>query len=254
MSHLQKLQKQSPQQPAINRLLEGLPPRIRDRMMESGERVDLTFGTVLCDAETPFKYVYFPLTSFISLVVTTDGHQPLEMGLIGNEGMLGATLVLGLPSAPMRSVVQGSGEAIRLSVMQLRSELAASPALADQLNRYVYVLLKQLAKNAACIHFHEVEPRLARWLLMTHDRTQTDQLHLTHEFLANMLGVRRSSITVAAGVLQAKKFIHYSRGEISILDRNGLETAACECYQKINRDYNQVFGAAVNDSFQTTSP
>jgi CRP-like cAMP-binding protein len=242
MTHIQQeLQKPHPLEPATNRLLEGLPPKLRDHMVETCELVNLKFGTILCEPECPFKYAYFPLTAFISLVTVVEGHQPLEMGLIGNEGMLGSTLSLGIPIAPMRALVQGSGKALRLSAVQLRRELHTAPALVNQLNRYVYVLLEQLAKTAACIHFHETEPRLARWLLMTHDRTHADQLHLTQEFLADMLGVRRSSITVAAGALQAKKIIHYSRGEIMIINRKDLESAACECYKMIIRDYEQAF-------------
>ncbi|WP_331351027.1 Crp/Fnr family transcriptional regulator [Cellvibrio sp. UBA7671] len=234
-------QKPQPLEPATNRLLQGLPPKLRDHLLNSCELVNLQFGTILCEAERPFKYVYFPLTAFISLVTLIDGHQPLEVGLIGNEGMLGSTLSLGIPTAPLRALVQGSGKSLRLSAAQLRRELHAAPALVNQLNRYVYVQHEQLAKTTACIHFHETEPRLARWLLMTHDRTHADQLHLTQEFLADMLGVRRSSVTVAAGALQTKKIIHYSRGEIIILDRKGLESAACECYNMMIRDYENIF-------------
>lgn len=227
--------------PIFNRLLEGLPQQLRDHLVQTCESVNLKFGNILCEAEHPFKYAYFPLTSFISLVTVIGGHQPLEMGLIGNEGMLGATMSLGIPDAPMRAVVQGSGTALRISAAQLRRELRAAPALASRLNHYVYVLLAQLSQTAACIHFHEIEARLARWLLMTHDRAHKNQLHLTQDFLANMLGVRRSGITVAAGALQERKLIHYSRGEIIILDRAGLEAAACECYQAVKRDYEQIF-------------
>lgn len=242
MTHLQQeLQKPHPLEPATNRLLEGLPAKLRDHIVATCELVNLKFGTILCEPEHPFKYVYFPLTTFISSVTVVEGHQPLEVGLIGNEGMLGSTLSLGIPIAPMRALVQGSGNALRMSTTQLRRELHAAPTLMNQLNRYVYVVLEQLAKTAACIHFHETEPRLARWLLMTHDRTHADQLHLTQEFLADMLGVRRSSVTVAAGALQAKKIIHYSRGEIIILDRKGLESCACECYKMMIRDYEKVF-------------
>lgn len=235
------LQKPQPLEPAANRLLEGLPPKLRDHLVDACDLVSLKFGTILCEPEHPFKYAYFPLTAFISSVTVVEGHQPIEVGLIGNEGMLGSTLSLDIPTAPMRALVQGSGKALRMSATQLRRELLAAPALMKQLNRYVYVVLEQLAKTAACIHFHEIEPRLARWLLMTQDRTHADQLHLTQEFLADMLGVRRSSITVAAGALQKKKIIHYSRGEIVILDRKGLESVSCECYKMMDRDYEHVF-------------
>jgi len=227
--------------PGFNRLLEGLPQKLRDHLVQTCESVNLKFGNILCEADHPFKYAYFPLTGFISLVAVIDGHHPLEMGLIGNEGMLGATMSLGITNAPMRALVQGSGTALRINAAQLRLELLAAPALVSRLNHYVYVLLAQLSQTAACIHFHEIEPRLARWLLMTHDRAHKNQLHLTQDFLADMLGVRRSGVTVAAGALQERKLIHYSRGEIIILDRKGLEAAACECYKAVQRDYDQVF-------------
>jgi CRP-like cAMP-binding protein len=152
------------------------------------------------------------------------------MGLIGNEGMLGVTLMLGVNEAPFRGVVQGKGTALRMSTAELRRLLLASPSLRKTLHRYLYVLMEQLSTSAACSHFHEVEPRLARWLLMTHDRAHADHFHLTHAYLAGMLGVRRSGITVAAGVLQRGMLIRYTRGEISILDRAGLEAVSCECY------------------------
>lgn len=227
--------------PVFNRLLEGLPQKLRDHLVQTCESVNLKFGNILCEADDPFKYAYFPLTGFISLVAVIDKHHPLEMGLIGNEGMLGATMSLGIANAPMRALVQGSGTALRINAAQLRLELLAAPALVSRLNHYVYVLLAQLSQTAACIHFHEIEPRLARWLLMTHDRAHKNQLHLTQDFLADMLGVRRSGITVAAGALQERKLIHYSRGEIIIIDRKGLEAASCECYQAVRRDYDQVF-------------
>jgi CRP-like cAMP-binding protein len=170
-------------------------------------------------------------------VTALDGHPPLEMGLIGNEGMLGSTLALGVDKAPLRAVVQGNGTALRTAVPQLRRQLRLSPSLLKALHRYQYVLMEQLAKSAGCIHFHTVEARLARWLLMTHDRAHADHFHLTHAYLAGMLGVRRSGITVAAGRLQQRMLIRYTRGEISILDREGLETICCECYDAANDDY-----------------
>jgi len=164
------------------------------------------------------------------------------MGLIGNEGLLGVTLVLDVPLAPLRGVVQGPGSALRMTAQELRAELKKSPSLGRTLNRYLYVLSAQLSQTAACTRFHEIEPRLARWLLMTHDRAHADHFHLTHQFLANMLGVQRSAVTIAAGALQARGLLRYSRGEIRILDRKGLEAAACECYRAVIRDYEQLFG------------
>jgi CRP-like cAMP-binding protein len=204
--------------------------------------VDLALGAVLCQPGEPFEHVYFPISGFISQVVKINGHQPLELSLIGNEGMLGATLALGVQAASASAVVQGAGTALRMTAAQLRRELRDTPSLVLMLNRYLYVSIAQLSQSAGCTAFHEVEPRLARWLLMTHDRAHADHFHLTHEFLADMLGVRRSGITIAAGVLQRRKLIRYSRGEIRVLDRKGLEAASCECYGELIDDYTQLFG------------
>lgn len=225
----------------VNRLIDGLPRKESKRILALCETVDLDFGAILSERDQPTSHAYFPISSFISLVTTLSDHPALEMGLIGNEGMLGGTLVLGVDAAPMRAVVQGSGITLRIGTSALKRLLVESPALKRTLNRYVYVMMAQLSQTAACNHFHEIEPRLARWLLMTHDRAHADQFHLTHEFLADMLGVRRSGITVAAGTLQSKKLIGYTRGDISILDRKGLERAACECYRAVNEDYRQQF-------------
>ncbi|WP_166364916.1 helix-turn-helix domain-containing protein [Pseudomonas akapageensis] len=219
-----------------NRLLQDLPITERIRLVEQCDTVELAFGTVLCEPGHPILHVYFPRTACISLVTTLYGHPPLEMGLIGNEGMLGATLALGINTAPMRAVVQGAGSSLRMNCTQLRIALRDNPMLLCRLNQYLFVLLMQLAQTAACTHFHEIEPRLARWLLMTHDRAHANHFHLTHAFLANMLGVRRSGVTLAAGALQQRRLIRYTRGEITILDRKGLEAASCECYSAINTD------------------
>jgi CRP-like cAMP-binding protein len=226
--------------PIVNRLLDGLPLKERNKVLNSCELVQLAFGAVLCEPSDPIQHVYFPLRGFISLVTTLAGHQPLEMGRIGNEGLLGATLLLGVDTVPMRSVVQGAGSALRMTTTQFRRALLDSPALLRNLNRYIYVSMLQLSQTAACTHFHEIEPRLARWLLLTHDRAHADHFHLTHQFLADMLGVRRSGVTIAAGALQLRKLIHYTRGQISILDRSGLEAASCECYAVQQQDYEQI--------------
>jgi len=223
-----------------NLLIQNLPKAEQTKILACCEPVELVFGAVLCEVNQTMPSVYFPLTGFISLVTSLTGHDPLEMGLIGNEGMLGASLALGIVAAPMRAVVQGSGSALRMSSSKLLLRLQDTPHLRPQLNRYLYVLMLQLPQLAACAHFHEISPRLARWLLMTHDRAHVDHFHLTHEFLASMLGVRRSGITLAAGMLQDKKMISYSRGRIQILDRTGLEAAACECYAAVIKDYANI--------------
>ncbi|PTS86717.1 Crp/Fnr family transcriptional regulator [Pseudomonas sp. HMWF032] len=225
----------------LSQLIESLPSKSRKHLLDGCEQVDLVFGSVLHEAHQPIHHVYFPLSGFVSLVTTLEGHQPLEMGLIGNEGMLGATLALGVAQAPMRAVVQGAGSALCLSSTLFKQELLNSPALQRMLKRYLYVVMAQLSQSAACMHFHEIEPRLARWLLMTHDRAHADHFHLTHEFLADMLGVRRSGVSIAAAAMQGRGLISYSRGEINILNRHGLEQVACECYAVLRADYRAQF-------------
>ncbi len=224
-----------------NHLISCLSREEQNRFLQHCESIELVFGDILCEPDQSIQQVYFPLAGFISLVISMDGHQSLEVGLIGNEGMLGATLALGIVDAPLKAVVQGSGSALRMTAAQFQHELRNSPSMLSTLNRYLYVLVMQLSQTAACTHFHEIEPRLARWLLMTHDRAHTDHFHLTQECLANMLGVRRSSITIAAGKLQQQKLISYIRGDINILDRKELEAASCACYGLLNDHYTRLF-------------
>ena len=225
----------------VNLLLEGLPARERNKIVAGSDTVELVFGSILCEADESYRYVYFPLCGFISLVTIIGGSKPLEVGLIGYEGMLGATVVLGQKLAPLRGVVQGDGNALRIPVPQFRRMLRDSPALQRMLNRYLFVFMAQLTQTAGCNRYHEVRARLARWLLMTHDRAHADHFHLTHEFLADMVGVQRSAITIAAVALKKQKLIRYTRGEITILDRKGLEAASCECYEAALKDYQQLF-------------
>ena len=196
----------------------------------------------MCGANQIHQHVYFPVTGFISLLTVIDEHQPLEMGLIGNEGMLGVSLVLGVNSSPLQSVVQGSGTALSIPADQFQSMLLDCPDLVNSLMRYIYVLTQQLTSAGACLHFHELEARLARWLLMTQDRTHADKLYLTHAFLARMLGVRRSGVSLAAKALQEQRLIDYVRGNVTVLDRKGLERASCTCYQVMRESYTQVMG------------
>lgn len=224
-----------------NILINRLPKRQRSDFVERCRRVDLVLGTILYEQEEPIRHVYFPLGGFISIMEVMDDHNPLEIGLIGNEGMLGATLALGIDSAVQRAVVQGSGTALCMSTRQFRRELRDSVALQRTLDRYLYVMIAQLSNSASCTNFHEIETRLARWLLMTHDRAHADDFSLTHKLLADMLGVRRSGVTIAAGALQRKKLIRYARGQITILNRKGLEAASCGCYAAIADDYTRSF-------------
>lgn len=226
--------------PVVNRLIGRLTRKDRNAFLSCCETVELSFGQVLCEPRKHLRFAYFPLTGFISLVNSLGDHPPMEVGLIGNEGMLGVTLMLGVDDAPLKAVVQGNGSALKISASKLRRRLVESPNLRNTLHRFLYVLMEQLSTSAACNHFHQLEPRLARWLLMTHDRAHADRFYLTHAYLAGMLGVRRSGITVAAGALQRAMIISYTRGEISVLDRKGLENACCECYGVTVSDYSRL--------------
>jgi CRP-like cAMP-binding protein len=228
--------------PIVNRLVAALSRADRARLLANCEPVDLVMGTILCEPGARMDHAYFPIDGFVSLLTPIDGHPNLEVGLIGNEGMLGVSLALGLDTKPLQALVQGAGVAWRINATDLRRELARSPNLTRALNRYVYVKLNQLALVVACIRFHRVEARLARWLLMTADRAHADQFDITHELLSHMLGVRRVGVTRAASDLRERKLIRYHRGHVTILQRRGLEAASCACYGAANRLYEHVLG------------
>jgi CRP-like cAMP-binding protein len=217
--------------PLANRLLAALPRKERQRLIDHLEQVALTYGEVLYEPGEQIKYVYFPNDSLVSLLTLVDQHQALEVGLVGREGMVGISLALEIAISPVRALVQGTGTAMRMAAAPFVKELRQSCALQRELRRYTYSLMAQITQTAACNRFHVVEARLARWLLMTHDRLQSSPFRLTQEFLAQMLGVRRVGVTKAARTLQQNELISYSRGNITILDRKGLEAASCSCYE-----------------------
>jgi CRP-like cAMP-binding protein len=231
-----------------NHLIELLPSKSRSRLLAISEPVEFTIGDVLSDVGIPTRYVYFPTAGFVSLVTALNGRPTLEVGMVGREGMLGAQLVLGVQASPLHAVVQGSGAAWRVGGLEFSRELVHSSALQRGLNRYVYVTMMQLASAASCLRFHQIGPRLARWLLMTQDRARSDNFRITHEFLAYMLGVRRVGITTAASRLQRDGLIRYRRGEIQVLNRRGLKAAACSCYAADREAYVKVLGRAIRDS------
>lgn len=225
-----------------NRLLAALTDRNRQQFLASCDHVELGFAEVLCESGERIRHVYFPIDSFISLVTELDDGARLEVGIVGDEGMLGTSLILGVNISPQHALVQGAGAALRMSAAVFRGHCKQNMALRQGLHHYVNVLMSQLAQTAACTHYHVVEARLARWLLLTRDRAHCDQFRLTHEFLAYMLGVRRVGITEAAGSLQARGLINYSRGEITILNGTGLEKVSCRCYQQGKEMYEQTLG------------
>jgi CRP-like cAMP-binding protein len=219
--------------PIENSLLAALPRKEQRRLLAALEPVTLGFGKVLYEPGDTISHVYFPGASLVSLLTLADGHLALEVGLIGREGMVGLPLVLGHELSPVRALVQGAGTALRMTAARFLKEFRLSLPLQRELYRYTYALMAQISQTAACNRFHVVERRLARWLLMTHDRVKSDRFHMTHEFLGHMLGVRRVGVTKAAQALQQRKLIRYSRGDITVLDRGGLEAASCRCYEVV---------------------
>lgn len=208
-----------------------LPGTLRRGLDKQLATVTLEFGEILCEPGELIRQVYFPSNAVVSLLTLVEGRIALEVGLVGREGMVGIPLVLGVDRSSVRVLVQGAGTALRMEAQPFLKVLAASRQLQRQLHRYTHALMAQVAQTAACNRFHAIEARLARWLLMTRDRAQSAGFHLTHEFLAHMLGVRRVGVTEAASGLQRKALIEYSRGNILILSHRGLEAASCACYE-----------------------
>jgi len=204
-------------------------------MLSGLEPVKLEYGQVLYEPTGLIRHVYFPIDCLVSLLTAVDNGRVLEVGMVGNEGMVGMPMVLGIGESAVRALVQGGGTAMRMPASRFRTEFNKNILLQRALFRYTHLLMAQVSQTAACNRFHEAEGRLARWLLMTSDRLHTDEFLLTHEFLAHMLGVRRVGVTKAAEGLRRKKLIVYSRGHIIILDRAQLEKAACVCYRIVKK-------------------
>lgn len=220
-----------------NRLLAALPRRDYQRLARYLEPVSLSFGEVLYEAGDRIAHVYFPTRGVISLLTMVGLGRGAEVGLVGNEGVVGGSAALGINVSHLRAVVQGEGTAVRIPSSRLRKELSAQGSWYRELFRFTHLLMGQVAQTAVCNRFHKVEPRLARWLLTTRDRVHSNHIHLTHQFLSLMLGVRRVGVTTAAASLQERGLITYSRGNIELLDPKGLEAAACECYGVVTEMY-----------------
>lgn len=226
-----------------NDLLVNLPRDQHDRLLAKGEPISLRTKDLVYEANSPISHVYFPRSGVISLLVVMRDGRAVEVGTVGNEGMVGIPALLGVERSPTRAVTQVHAELLRIDVGAFREETDRGGPIAELMYRYVQAVLHQTAQLAACNHLHSVEERMCRWLLMAHDRVGTDEFPLTQAFLAEMLMVRRPSVTVIAGVLQRNGLIQYTRGRITILDRDGLEDAACECYRVFKREHDGIFAS-----------
>jgi PAS domain S-box-containing protein len=226
-------QKAAAQDRIANHLLAALPRRDYLDLLAGLEPVTLTYGMVLYEPEDAIRHVFFPVDCLVSLLTTVEDRQATEVGLVGREGMVGIALALGSELTSVRALVQASGTAMRMKAARFRKVFEQCLPLQHEVYRYAYAKLAMARQTVACNQFHAIEARLARWLLMTSDRVRSEEFLLTQRFLANMLGVRRGSVNAAAGALQERKLIRYSRGRIRILDRKGLEAASCRCYTRV---------------------
>jgi len=225
-----------------NDLLAALPADAYERLKSNLEPIDFSLGDVVYESGGRMRYVYFPTTSHISLLYTMIDGSTAEMGLVGKEGVVGIALFMGGETTPNRAMVQGGGGAFRMKSKAMLEEFKRGGEFQHLLLRYTQVLITQISQTAVCNRLHSVEQRLCRWLLMTHDLAQSDELQMTHEFISNMLGVRREGVTMAARRLQEKGMISYVRGHIRILDRPQLLSHVCECYQVVKDEHRRLLG------------
>jgi CRP-like cAMP-binding protein len=235
-----RLSMTTPSKSITNLILASLPESDYQRLSANLEPVTLYLGQTLYRTDEQISHVYFPAKSIISLIQTTQNGQSVEVGLVGREGMAGIFLISGLTQSPYHAIVQGANGALRMEANAFKEEFNRGGTLHDLILRYQHGLMMQVANTAVCNRLHPVEQRLARWLLMTQDRLQANELHLTHEFIATMLGSGRVPVTLAAGMLQKAGLIHYSRGDITIDNRDALALVACECYERSKAEYDKV--------------
>jgi CRP-like cAMP-binding protein len=235
-----KLAVSARQSPRQNHLLASLPGADYERLLPHLEQVSLELGRALYESDSQQGYVYFPTTSIVSLLYVMQDGSSAEIAVVGNEGVVGIALFMGGESTPSRAVVQSAGYSYRLRASVLKTEFGQGGDLQRLLLRYTQALITQMAQTAVCNRHHGVEQQLCRWLLLSLDRLPSNELTMTQELIANMLGVRREGVTEAAGNLQATGLIHYSRGKITVLNRPKLEARVCECYAVVKREYGRL--------------
>jgi CRP-like cAMP-binding protein len=225
-----------------NQLLAALPPEVLSRLLPRMRPFSLSLREILIRPETQIEAVYFVESGWVSLVAALDNGTQAEVGLIGREGMVGLPLITGIDTAFVEAFVQGDGSALRMDAAAFRHALKEEPALQHLLFRYLEAMNSQTTQTAACNGRHDLEQRLARWLLMAHDRAEGDEFQVTQEFLALMLCVYRPSVSVVASTLQRAGMIRYGRGHVTVLDRNALEATACDCYSVVKRRFERLLG------------
>ena len=232
-----------------NFLLDSLPKDELERLVRHLEPVDLPLGKVLYESGDKLDYAYFPTTAIVSLLYIMENGNTAEIGVVGNDGILGIALFMGGNTTPNRAVIQSSGKALRISAKNLMAEFSLGGKFQNLLLRYTQALITQISQTAVCNRLHSVEQQLCRWLLLSHDRLDSDKLVMTHDLISNMLGVRREGVTLAAKKLVARKLIKSVRGTMTVLDRPGLEQAVCECYEVVNTEYNRLLGRGLARTF-----
>jgi CRP-like cAMP-binding protein len=228
--------------PVENRLLALLPADEYERLRPNLRQVSFSLGEVVYEFGAQLDYVFFPTTSIVSLLYTMENGASAEMGLTGNDGVVGIALFMGGGTMPNRAVVQSAGGALKMKAKVMQDEFARGGRFQQLLLRYTQALITQISQTAVCNRLHSVEQQLCRWLLLSHDRLKTNELVMTQELIADMLGVRREGVTVAAGRLQDAGAISYVRGRIQILDRQELEATACECYRVVKDEFDRLLG------------
>lgn len=231
---------QRPVEPTGNRLLARLPQEEYERLLPHLEHVSFVLGEVVYESGGQMGHIYFPTTAIISLLYMMENGSSAEMGVAGNDGLVGIALFMGGNTVPNRAVVQSAGEALRMKTKVLQEEFARGDTFQRLLLRYTQALMTQMSQTAVCNRLHTLEQQLCRWLLLSRDRLNSDELVMTQELIANMLGVRREGVTQAAGRLQEQGLISYVRGRITMLDRSGLEATVCECYQVVKDEYERL--------------
>lgn len=226
--------------PQDNHILATLPAAERERLFPHLQLVELPLGAILYESDEALQHVYFPTDSIVSLLYVMQDGASAEIAIVGGEGVIGIALFMGGATTPSRAIVQSAGFAYRLPGRHLMQEFNLHGQLLHLLLRYTQSLITQMAQTAVCNRHHSVDQQLCRWLLLSLDRLRSNKLSMTQELIANMLGVRREGVTVAAGKLQAQGIIRYSRGQITVLDRLGLEQLACECYAVVKRETDRL--------------